>query len=155
MNEGKVVDFNPNQFKKLSIFTDGGARGNPGPAACACVIKGNAGNVRLMCGKYLGKTTNNTAEYQGVILAYEEIEKFPKLNFSEMDLSFSLDSNLVVNQLNGKFKVKNENIRTLVVKIREYEAKFRTINYKFIPREKNELADSVVNKTLDEQLAQS
>ncbi len=155
MNEAKVEDFNPNETKNLFVFTDGGSRGNPGPAASACVVKDSAGKVRFMCGKYLGKTTNNIAEYQGVILAYEEIGKYPKVNFLEVDLSFSLDSSLVVNQLNGKFKVKNENIRALVVQIREYEAKFGSINYKFIPREKNELADSVVNKTLDEQLAGS
>ena len=152
MSGEEAKAFNGNDIEKLTVFTDGGARGNPGPSACAAVIRDPAGNTRLMCGKYLGKTTNNVAEYQGVILAYEEILKIPNLNFSNVLLRFNLDSNLVVNQLNGLFKVKDENIRQLVVKIRELESGFTNIQYKYIPREKNKLADSVVNKTLDDQL---
>ena len=152
MSGEEAKAFNGKDIEKLTIFTDGGARGNPGPSACATVIEDSAGNIRLMCGKYLGKTTNNVAEYQGVILAYEEILKIPNLNFSNVLLRFNLDSNLVVNQLNGLFKVKDENIRQLVVKIRELESRFTNIQYKYIPREKNKLADSVVNKTLDDQL---
>lgn len=150
MNVEEIQKFNPKDFKNIIIFTDGGARGNPGPAAGACVIKDSAGNVRLMCGKYLGKATNNIAEYQGVVLAFEEILKIAKIKFSEANLNFNLDSNLVVNQLNGKFKVKDYNIRQLVVKIREFESKFGNVRYAYIPREENTLADSVVNKTLDE-----
>ena len=89
--------------KNLVIYTDGGARGNPGPAAGACVVKDLAGNVRVLRGKYLGKATNNYAEYQGVILAYEELLRLPNLNFRDTTLNFNLDSNLVVNQLNMFF----------------------------------------------------
>ena len=150
MNVEKTQEFNPKDFKNVTIFTDGGSRGNPGPAAGACVVKDSAGKVRLMCGKYLGRATNNIAEYQGVVLAFEEILKLPKIKFSEITLNFNLDSTLVVNQLNGKFKVKDENIRKFVVKIRVLEGKFNSVRYSYIPREKNTLADSVVNKTLDD-----
>jgi len=150
VNVEKTQEFNQSDFKNVTIFTDGGSRGNPGPAAGACVVKDAAGKVRLMCGKYLGEATNNIAEYQGVVLAFEEILKLPKIKFSEANLNFNLDSTLVVNQLNGKFKVKNENIRQYVVKVREFEGKFSSVRYKYIPREKNTLADGVVNKTLDD-----
>ena len=138
--------------KNLVIHTDGGARGNPGPAAAACVIKDLAGNVRVLRGKYLGKGTNNFAEYQGVILAYEELLKIPHLNFLDTTLDFNLDSNLVVNQLNGLFKVKDKNIRELVVKIRNFEPEFSQVHYHYIPRDQNKLADQLVNKTLDKNL---
>ena len=150
MNVEKNQKINPDDFKNITIFTDGGSRGNPGPSAGACVVKDSAGNVRLMCGKYLGKATNNIAEYQGVVLAFEEILKLPKIKFSDSNLKFNLDSTLVVNQLNGKFKVKDENIRRFVVKVRELESKFGSVRYNYIPREKNTLADGVVNKTLDD-----
>ena len=108
MNVEKVQKIDPEDFKNITIFTDGGSRGNPGPSAGACVVKDSAGKVRLMCGKYLGKTNNNIAEYQGVVLAFEEILKLPGIKFSDSNLKFNLDSMLVVNQLNGKFKVKDD-----------------------------------------------
>ena len=140
------------QDKNLVIYTDGGARGNPGPAACASVVKDPAGNVRVLRGKYLGKGTNNFAEYQGVILAYEELLRMPNLNFRDTTLDFNLDSSLVVNQLNGLFKVKDKNIRELVVKIRNFEPEFSQVHYHYIPRDQNKLADSLVNETLDKNL---
>ena len=149
MNVEKIQKIDPEDFKNITIFTDGGSRGNPGPSAGACVVKDSAGKVRLMCGKYLGKTTNNIAEYQGVVLAFEEILKLPGIKFSDSNLKFNLDSMLVVNQLNGKFKVKDENIRQFVVTVREFEGNFSSVRYEYIPREKNTLADNVVNKTLD------
>lgn len=142
-----------NGLKRLLIYTDGGSRGNPGPAACSCVIKDPAGKVRVLRGKYLGNSTNNIAEYWGVILAYEETTKIPKLNLSYLRLDFNLDSKLVVSQLNGIFKVRDKNIRELVVKIREFEAKFSQIYYHYIPRKQNELADKIVNETLNKNLA--
>lgn len=148
----KAQDLSLSKLKELIVFTDGGARGNPGPAACACVIKGLAGKMRLLRGKYLGRATNNFAEYSGVILAYEEAIKLKGVKSSDSTLNFNLDSNLVVNQLNGTFKVKDKNIRQLVVKIREFEGKFSKIYYRYIPRDQNKLADKIVNDTLDKHL---
>ncbi len=142
-----------NELEKLEIYADGGSRGNPGPAACACVVRDSAGKVRVLRGKYLGEATNNFAEYQGVILSYEEILKLAKLNLSRLKLDFNLDSKLVVSQLNGIFKVKDKNIRELVVKIREFENKFSQIYYHYIPRVGNKLADRLVNETLDKNRA--
>ena len=137
-------------MNKLSIYTDGGARGNPGPAAASAVVKDSAGNVRLLCGKYLGVATNNFAEYQGVIVAYENILKEKNLDSKDFELDFNLDSKLAVNQLNGVYKVKNANIRNLVLKIHSLETKFKRVSYRHIPRSQNTQADKIVNETLDE-----
>lgn len=137
-------------MNKLLIYTDGGARGNPGPAAASAVVKDSAGNVRLLCGKYLGVATNNFAEYQGVIVAYENILKEKNLDSKDFELDFNLDSKLAVNQLNGVYKVKNANIRSLVLKIHSFETKFRRVSYRHIPRSQNTQADKIVNETLDE-----
>ncbi len=133
----------------LTIYTDGGARGNPGPGACACVIEDSAGKLRLLSGKYLGITTNNAAEYQGVILAFEELVKIKENLASDIKLEFRLDSSLVVNQLNGIYKVKDKNIRAQVLRIRQLEAVFPNLSYRYIPREQNKTADALVNETLD------
>ena len=147
VNQGR--DFEP---EKLVIFTDGGSRGNPGPAAAAVVVKDVAGKVRLLRGKYLGEGTNNFAEYQGVILAYEAVTEKMEGDLTKYSLSFNLDSTLVVNQLNGLFKVKDSAIREAILKIRNFESKFAEVSYKYIPREQNKDADGVVNETLNKHL---
>lgn len=129
--------------KSLKINCDGGARGNPGPAAAAFVV---TGNLQYKCGKYLGVATNNVAEYQAVILALEWLVKNPGR------ADFFLDSNLVVNQLNGLFKVKNADLRELLLKVRELEGKITLpITYSYVPREQNSEADLLVNETLDQK----
>ncbi|MBI3887842.1 ribonuclease HI family protein [Candidatus Microgenomates bacterium] len=127
----------------IKIFTDGGSRGNPGPAAAGYVVFDSAGNIREKCGKYIGIATNNDAEYQGVVEALSAV--------SDPELAFFLDSMLVVNQLNGLWKVKEARIREYITKIRVLEAG-RKITYTHIPREKNKEADSLVNETLDRQI---
>lgn len=125
------------------VFTDGGSRGNPGPAACAFVVYDDSGNIRQKRGKYLGIATNNEAEYQGVI----EALCHPEL-VSGSEINFFLDSLLVVNQLNGLWKIKEPRLRELILKIRELEAG-KNITYTHIPREQNKEADALVNETLD------
>ncbi|MEX0617242.1 MAG: ribonuclease HI family protein [Candidatus Woykebacteria bacterium] len=134
----------------FTIYTDGGSRGNPGPAASACVVKDSAGKVRVISGKYLGRATNNYAEYQGVVLAYEELAKMPSIDTTTLIIKFNLDSKLVVNQLNGLFKIKDPAIREAVVKIKGLENMFSQVSYTYIPREKNTFADRIVNETLDQ-----
>ncbi len=128
---------------RLKVYTDGGARGNPGPAACAFVIYDPAGNLREKRGKYLGKMTNNEAEYQGVIEALTSL--------ADPELNFYLDSQLVVSQLNGIWKVKEPRLRVLLFKIRQLE-NGRKITYAYVPREQNRMADALVNETLDGKL---
>jgi len=138
---------------KLDIFTDGGARGNPGPAAIGVFIKKDK-TVIVKFGKRIGRATNNEAEYQALIFALKYIQE----NFLSEDLflNFYLDSQLVVNQLNGKYKIKEKRLAELANFIRSLENKFsKKIFYKYIPREKNKEADFLVNKALDEDFVTS
>ena len=136
----------------IKVFTDGGARGNPGPAAAGVAIFGIAGKERLLCGKYLGKTTNNVAEYSAFLLALETILAEESVNRGETEILFLADSLLAVKQLSGEFKVKNPNLATYVAKIKNAENLFKKVTYQHIPREQNKLADSEVNKALDQEL---
>jgi len=131
---------------KLIIYTDGGARNNPGPAGIGIVIKDETGNVLETHKEYIGEKTNNQAEYKALIKALEIVRGKTK------KIDFFLDSQLVVNQLKGLFKVKNSDIRNYLFKIRTLEQKFDEITYTFIPREKNKHADKLVNQAIDEEI---
>jgi len=131
--------------KKVKIFSDGGARGNPGPSACGVVIKDETGLI-VERSRYLGEATNNQAEYQGVILGLDEALK---LKAEEVD--FYLDSELAVNQLNRNYKVKNLELQNLFIKIWNLSQKFKKVSFRHIPREQNRAADRLVNKELDNQ----
>lgn len=137
--------------KHFVVFTDGGARGNPGPAACAFVIKDEKGNLVVEKGVVVGRQTNNIAEYMGVTEALKWFKSHIGVCGKGSKFDFFLDSKLVVNQLNGIFKIKNAGLRDLIVTVRKLE---REINgeffYRFVPREKNQRADFLVNKVLAE-----
>ena len=135
----------------LKVFTDGGARGNPGPAATGVVVKDESGLILEKFGRYLGKTTNNVAEYQAVIDGLKICKSILiKSNFTKA--SFFIDSQLVVQQLNGIFKVKDQNLKTLFIEIKQLELNLPPIEYNQIPRSQNKEADFLVNKTLNQQL---
>lgn len=126
---------------KLKIFTDAGARGNPGPAAIGVVIEKT--NEILKFSKFIGRATNNQAEYQAVIFA---LEKAKELKAEEIDLY--LDSQLIANQLNRKYKIKNKDLSALFIKTWNLGLNFKRITYTYIPREKNKEADRLVNQAL-------
>lgn len=128
----------------IKVFCDGGARGNPGPAAYGFVVKNNDETVKSR-GGYIGIATNNIAEYTAIV----EALKYLKENFAGQRLYFFLDSLLAASQLSGVYKVKNANISQLVFTIRELENNFSGISYKHIPREQNKEADMLVNQALD------
>lgn len=134
---------------KINIFTDGGARGNPGPSAIGVHIEDKEGGKISEISKTIGSGTNNTAEYMAVIEGLSwTLKNIHSLKISEV--SFFMDSQLVCSQLTGVFKVKNSNIRSYIFKIRELEAEIKIpIFYNHIPREKNKKADALVNKALD------
>lgn len=132
---------------ELSVFCDGGARGNPGLAACAFVVEDMMRRVIYRQGKFLGRATNNVAEYSGVILAWSWLVE----NEGPDRVNFFLDSQLVVNQLNGLYRVKDEKMIKLVLLIKQQQEKFRGIAvYTHIARDKNKRADRLVNKILDQ-----
>ena len=133
---------------KLKIYCDGGARGNPGPAAAAFVVLKNR-TVFHQESKYLGKATNNVAEYEAVLLAWHWLAN-QDFKSSSVLIEFYLDSNLVVNQLSGNFKIKNENLWNLYHSIKSLEKKnSMTASYQFIRRSQNKRPDDLVNEELD------
>lgn len=139
--------------KTVFVFTDGGARGNPGPAAIGFLIKNNQGKLLIKKGKKIGRATNNVAEYTAVIEALKWLGKNCTVDqLYNCTISFFLDSKLIVNQLNGVFKIKNANLRNLIIKVRQLEREVGgNIAYNFISRQKNQEADSLVNQVLDEK----
>lgn len=132
------------RIKKLIIYSDGGARGNPGPAALGVVIFDENGKLIKKYGKYLGEKTNNEAEYEAVISALESAAEL-----CAERIEFKMDSQLLARQLNNIYKVKNNRMQGLVIKVHNLETKFKKVTYKYIPREKNQLADNLVNKEID------
>jgi ribonuclease HI len=134
------------QKDQIIIYTDGGSRGNPGPAACAFVVEKNGKDV-FKGSKYLGKATNNFAEYSGVILALKWLNEN---KIKDTSIVFYLDSELVVKQINAVYKVKDENLRNLFFEVLSLMKKFGgDFIFKHIPREKNKTADLLVNVELD------
>ncbi len=134
---------------KLIIHTDGGSRGNPGPAASAFVIEKN-NEIIHEGSKFLGITTNNVAEYTAVLLALKWLgsQKLVTNNYSL--ITFYLDSELVVKQLQGIYKIKDEMLKKLSSEIFNILKIFRVkISFIHVPREKNKEADLLVNKELD------
>ena len=129
---------------ELVAYSDGGSRGNPGEAACAVVVFDPSGNELLRRAKRLGTATNNQAEYEGVILA---LELAGQLGAKKLEVR--LDSELVVRQLEGAYKVKNEGLQPYYARACEMLAAFQVVAVSHIPRSKNKLADKLVNATLD------
>src|SRR3989344_391136 len=125
--------------KKLIIYTDGGARGNPGPAAIGVVIFDESGKILKKFGEYIGKTTNNQAEYTALITA---LSKASKLGVSEVRCF--LDSELVVKQLSGQYRVKESGLRDRVGEVLRLSNQFKSISFKHVKREENRLADRLV-----------
>lgn len=136
---------------QVVVNTDGGARGNPGPAACAFVIKKD-GNTLFKDSRFLGNATNNQAEYQGAIMALMYLSDHAK-DFSGMEILFILDSELVARQLAGEYKTKNADLKNLLATAKLLEKKINAnIFYHVTSREKNKSADFLVNEELDKQL---
>ncbi len=134
----------------LNIFTDGGARGNPGPSAIGVYITDGNNKKIAGFGKTIGIATNNVAEYKAVIEALTWIIENKKDLTKTAKIYFFLDSKLVCSQIIGIFKVKDADLRNLLFDVREREAQINfPIYYKNIPREKNTKADAFVNQALD------
>jgi len=140
-------------MNNISIFTDGGSRGNPGPAAIGVYIIDDKGNKLAAIGKRIGEATNNTAEYKAVLEALAWLIE-NKQNLQEnAKIAFFLDSQLVYSQIKGIFKVKSESIRELIFTVREKQAQLALpLEWNHIPREKNKMADEMVNLALDNLL---
>jgi ribonuclease HI len=131
---------------KARLSTDGGARGNPGPAAYGYVLETEDGTVLDARGETIGVATNNVAEYRALIAG---LEKAVELGIEELEVVS--DSELLVKQMQGEYKVKNEALRDLNDEANFLERKLGRVRYKAVRREHNELADKLVNEALDRQ----
>ena len=142
-------------MKKIIIYTDGGSKGNPGKAAIGVVFCNEMGQEIKKFGEYLGDSlTNNDAEYMAVIFA---LKKFKAIFGKEMakvgEIEIRSDSELLVNQMNGKYKLENEKIQKFFIEIWNLKIDFKEVKFKAIPREKNKEADRLVNEALDGQMS--
>lgn len=154
--------------KKFLVYTDGGARKNPGPAGVGIIIKRKAQSEKLKTvwefSEYIGEATNNQAEYKAVIQALNylkfeilnpksEINSKFQIQNSKPKINFYLDSQLIVEQLNGRYKIKNEGLKPLYGRVRELIMKLgNNISFQHIPREKNKEADRLVNEAIDKHI---
>lgn len=141
---------NGRTFGALNLYTDGGSRGNPGPSASGFVLLDPDGNIVEKGGEYLGITTNNQAEYQAVKLGLETAKKI-----GARKVHGHMDSLLVVNQMNGIFKIKNRELWPIHQAIKDLKAEFESVTFVHVPREMNKLADEQVNIILDTEQAKN
>jgi len=131
---------------KLTIHSDGAARGNPGPAGAGAVIRDERGEVVAEVVRYLGETTNNQAEYKALIFALEEA-----MRLGATELAIYADSELMVKQVRGEYKVKNEGIKPLHDEIRRALREIGRYTIEHLPRERNKEADKLANRAIDER----
>ncbi|MDO8513165.1 MAG: ribonuclease HI family protein [bacterium] len=131
---------------KLIVNTDGGARGNPGPAGIGVVVE-RCGNIVYEASKYIGETTNNQAEYRALIEALEWVSENRE---NEEEVECRLDSELVVKQLNGEYRLKNEGLRPLYQRVVDLRQKIGgRMMFCHVGRGENKRADRLVNKAID------
>jgi len=141
--------------EKIIIYTDGGARGNPGPAAIGVVIKDGSGKPLKSYGEAIGKATNNEAEYSAVIFALQKIKAFlGKEKIKNIAVEINMDSEFVMRQLNGKYRIEEERLFPLFIKIWNLKMDFDKVMFQHVPREKNKEADRLVNEALDHENSQ-
>jgi len=131
--------------KKLIINSDGAARGNPGPAGIGVTIKDEKGAIVREIAEYLGETTNNQAEYRALIAGLKAA-----VEMGAEEIRAFADSELIVKQIKGLYKVKNEGLRPLFEEVKGLLRKFKSCNITYVPREMNKEADKLANKAIDE-----
>lgn len=136
--------------EKIIIYTDGGARGNPGPAAIGVVIQNAGGQTIKSYGEATGEATNNEAEYRAVVSALQKAKALlGKEKTKKLVVEVNMDSELVVKQLNGEYKIEEERLFPFFIKIWNLRMDFGKLIFQHVPREKNRGADRLVNETLD------
>jgi ribonuclease HI len=128
------------------LFTDGASRGNPGPAGAGVVLKDQEGNILAEKSQFLGRTTNNEAEYRALLLGLSAARE--QMKGEDDVLVCLLDSELVASQVKGLFKIKAPHLKELLTKVKIEERNFKKVLYRIIPREKNAQADELANEAL-------
>jgi ribonuclease HI len=140
-------------MRKLIIYTDGGSRGNPGPAAIGIIICNEKDQKIKEYSEFLGKLTNNEAEYLAVIFALNKIKQlFGKKIAQRQELEIRSDSQLLTKQLSGQYKILDPKIQELFLKVWNLRLDFKKVKFRLISREKNKEADKLVNEALDKEI---
>ncbi|MBI1984984.1 MAG: ribonuclease HI family protein [Candidatus Wildermuthbacteria bacterium] len=135
---------------KFIVRTDGGSRSNPGPAALGAVICNEKGDKLKEYGEYLGVKTNNEAEYQAVIFALKKIKStWGKEEAKKSEVKVLADSELLVKQMTGRYKIENEKLQPLFLELWNLLMDFKKVEFQAVPREQNKEADRLVNEALD------
>ena len=134
---------------RFSIHADGGARGNPGPAGAGAIVRDGAGKVVAEISEYLGKTTNNVAEYTAILRGLGALEAHLGEKAKRASVHVSMDSELVVRQMKGEYRIKHPNLVPLSQKVKMLVMKFLSVSFSHIPREKNADADALANAAMD------
>ena len=133
---------------KIVMYTDGGSRNNPGPAAVGVYLE----TLHKQFGHYIGDRTNNEAEYEAVVFGLKKIKQLVGKNKAgDIEIECYLDSEFVERQLNHKYKVKEKNIQALFLEVWNLMLDFKNVKFFHIPREHNKIADKLVNEALDEK----
>ncbi len=140
-------------MEKIILYTDGGSRGNPGPSAIGVVITNKRNQVIKKYSHYLGDDfTNNQAEYEAVIFSLKKIKAlYGKKKAKGYEIELRTDSEFLVSQLNGKYKILDSKIQPLFIKIWNLKLDFKKVKFTYIPREENKEADCLVNESLGEK----
>ncbi len=133
----------------LEIYIDGASRGNPGPSGVGILVKDAKGKEVVRCGKFIGETTSNVAEYSALINALEIIGKDKKIKGKGKDLLIKSDSKLMVNQIVGNYRIKSKNLIPLAIKARKLLKGFGATDLKVIARSENKIADKLANKSMN------
>ena len=134
--------------RSVRVYSDGAARGNPGPAGAGAVLTDAAGNVIARLGRYLGKQTNNVAEYEGLLLGLKHARE---LGYREVEVR--ADSQLLIRQLKGEYAVRHAGLKPLHAEALRLLRSFDRYDLQHVPREENALADEMSNRAIDEEMA--
>jgi ribonuclease HI len=137
-------------MKRVVAYTDGGARGNPGPAGAGAVAKDEAGNVIFAGSQFLGNATNNYAEYAGVVLALQELKRRYGKATKDMAVEIRMDSELVKKQLSGEYQIKEPSLVPQFIEIHNLRvSSFPHLTFVHVPRAQNADADRLANEAMD------
>ena len=137
---------------QFTIFADGGSRGNPGPAGSGAVVRDDKGKIVAEVSEFLGVTTNNVAEYTGILSALETLLSLITADgkdASEASVVVKMDSMLVVKQMNGEYKIKHPNLTPLAGRVKELSRNFKSVSFAHVYREHNKEADKLANLAMD------
>lgn len=134
---------------KFTIHADGGARGNPGPAGAGAMIRDELGNSVAAVSKFLGHQTNNFAEYEAVISAFDELTHLVGDKAGHTDVVVKLDSELIVKQMNHEYKVKHPNLKAQHARLNHKAGAFKSVTFTHVPRAQNKDADALANEAMD------